>query len=393
MLMARSHASEELPHLDDVIQRVFPISDETLATEAELDRHFREAGTRVRAGVVLLLKDLRCGGRPCKQTTKWGACTYLDQAIRSIGSLVQPESLVAKYPQYPVLLYHSDWLHQDQIIVERACGLNSFSQQKKPYRAWWQRVTFGPESLPPYLYDVNRTVAGWRELHVAGDLSRATKKNIHGFGYMLMCRLYGGLIHHAPLARKLDYYLRVDGDSRLTSVQDDPFLRMHNTGKKYATFGRGGYKEVAGAAVALPRELSRRYDGDASIRYRKCPSAKVACPTIAILRVPRAENAAATRAGECNLNCQLTLPSNRDPSSRSMPFPVPLCSRPQAKGPVQCPAFYNNFEIVDMRAFRTPLQLSLVALAQENVAVEAWATPSFGRSKSTLSWRRTRLIT
>ena len=60
---------------------------------------------------------------------------------------------------------------------------------------------------------------------------------------MLMCRFYAGLIHHAPLARRLDYYLRIDGDSRLQSVKQDPFELMKRKGAKYATLG-GGYRAV-----------------------------------------------------------------------------------------------------------------------------------------------------
>lgn len=347
----------ELRHLDDMVERVFPIGNETLRMEAEIDRHFASTKS-LRAGVVLLLKDLRCGGRPCKQNAKWGKCTYLDQAIRSIGSLLRPESLMGKYPQYPILLYHSDWTRSDQQTVERASGLG-----EKGHRAWWQRVTFGPESLPPYLYDVNRTVAGWRELHVGGDLTRATKDNIHGFGYMLMCRLYSGLIHHAPLARKLDYYLRVDGDSRLSKVNGDPFARMASNGKKYATFvGRSTYKEIAGAAIALPYEYVRRFGAGTSLpRHKECPGQSVACPTVALAATAGRR---AVAAGRCDLDCPLNLPDD----SSETPMPVPLCRRksvsPTGAAPTHCPAFYNNFEIVDMRAFRTSSQWEFFLLAE-----------------------------
>lgn len=316
-------ASATLRHVDDMISRVFP-NDDTVRKEAELDAHLASTGA-VRAGVVLLLKDLRCGGRPCKQTTTWGACTYLDQAVRSIGSLLSVGSLLGKYPQYPILLYHTDWTEGDRKLLE---------SNTPPHTAWWHRVVFGPDSLPPYLYDVNRTIAGWREHHVDGDLARPTKNNIHGFGYMLMCRLYAGLIHHAPLARRLDYYLRVDGDSRLSAVRADPFVRMHNNGKKYATLGRGTYKEVAGAALALPRLLNKRFQDAVSV---VCPESKAACPK---------------PGSPCVLTC-----------STNDKLPVPLCRGRNAVA--HCPAFYNNFEIVDMRAFRTLYMWELFLLAEQ----------------------------
>ena len=50
------------------------------------------------------------------------------------------------------------------------------------YKAWWHPVVFGPDALPPYLYNVNATVSGWQQLHVDGDLRRETRNNIHGLG-------------------------------------------------------------------------------------------------------------------------------------------------------------------------------------------------------------------
>ena len=140
-------------------------------------------------------------------------------------------------------------------LLENAVGLN------KPggTPSWWQKVVFGPSALPPYLYDVNRTIGGWRDLHVRNDLSQATKANIHGFGYMLMCRFYAGLIHHAPLARRMDYYLRIDGDSRLQSVSADPFVLMGNRGAKYATLG-GSYPRPSGnRARGFAMRFKRRW--------------------------------------------------------------------------------------------------------------------------------------
>ena len=72
---------------------------------------------------------------------------------------------------------------------------------------------------------------------------------------MLMCRFYAGLIHHAPLARKLDYYLRIDGDSRLSSVTTDVFETMAGKGAKYGTMG-GSYKEITGSSAALPHYMA-----------------------------------------------------------------------------------------------------------------------------------------
>ena len=58
------------PHLEDMIQRVFPTNDATIQAEKEMDEYF---GDGLRAGVVFLLKDLRdASGQPYRQNKKWG---------------------------------------------------------------------------------------------------------------------------------------------------------------------------------------------------------------------------------------------------------------------------------------------------------------------------------
>lgn len=344
------------PHLEDMIQRVFPTNDATIQAEKEMDEYF---GDGLRAGVVFLLKDLRdASGQPYRQNKKWGKCTYLDQAIRSARSVLQKGSLLGKFPKYPLLFYHADWRDEDKHKLETAVGVNADTA----YRAWWHPVVFGPDALPPYLYDVNRTVGGWSSLHVAGDLRRETKSNIHGFGYMLMCRFYAGLIHHAPLVRKLDYYLRIDGDSRLQSVAADPFAMMRTKGAKYATLG-GGYRETAGSAVALPTLYAKTNAVKTDLWTSSgCSANAVACPSTK----PRNHKASAP----CALRCVFDVPS----APQNVKLPVPLC-RGAAKGPPNCPSFYNNFEVVDLNAFRTAEQWAFFLLAERSHAFLCEAFP------------------
>ncbi|KAJ1455062.1 hypothetical protein M885DRAFT_227194 [Pelagophyceae sp. CCMP2097] len=226
-------------------------------------------------------------------------------------------------------------------------------------RAWWQRVTFDGSSLPPYLYDVNRTVGGWKDFHFGGDLSRATKANIHGYGYMLMCRFYAGLIHHAPLARRFDYYLRIDGDSRLSATTVDPFQFMQTRGAKYGSLG-GNYAETAGAATALPHIFAKmRPELDLALAKwgarPDCPADAYTCP----FTHPKAK-----QHKQCNLRCRLALPEKVG----QVPLPVPICSDAVISKVPSCPSFYNNFEVVDMRAFRTPEQWDFFLLAERSHA-------------------------
>ena len=283
------------------------------------------------------------------------------------------------------MLYHADWTAEDQKILERATGLNGDATFVKNaattmHKAWWQRVVFGPDALPPYLYDVNRTVAGWRELHVQGDLNQATKANIHGFGYMLMCRFYAGLIHHAPLARRLDFYLRIDGDSRLSAVQLDPFDHMATKGLKYATLG-GNYKEIVGTAAALPTRIAGLHPGETFMTKlwsggQTCPGQGIACP---LTSRGGGGGAAGPRGGKgagpgCSMHCPLAIPD--EPSG--IRLPVPLC-KGKAGGAPRCPAFYNNFEIVDMRAFRTKIQWEFFLLAERSHSFLCEAFPQRSR--------------
>ena len=108
LLLTTAAATTEAthPHLRDMIRRVFPETEETQRSEREMDAYF---GDGLRAGVVFLLKDLRdISGQPYRQNKKWGKCTYLDQAIRSARSVLNKNSLLGKFPKYPLLFYHAD---------------------------------------------------------------------------------------------------------------------------------------------------------------------------------------------------------------------------------------------------------------------------------------------
>ena len=72
-------------------------------------------------------------------------------------------------------------------------------------------------TLPTY-YARDAVLSYFRSKHPKGDVELPNKK-MHGYGYRMMCRLFGGLIFHSPLMREFDYYMRLDGgDSRLDMV-------------------------------------------------------------------------------------------------------------------------------------------------------------------------------
>ena len=96
-------------------------------------------------------------------------CSFLEQAIESIGALLSETSLLGRFPHYPLVLLHADWGAEDKALV------HAVVDGRVPL--FWNRVTFGEEALPPALYGgaaalEARILAPWRRLHPAGDVTR-----------------------------------------------------------------------------------------------------------------------------------------------------------------------------------------------------------------------------
>ena len=97
-----------------------------------------------------------------------------------------------------------------------------------------------------------------------------------------------------------------------------------------------------------------------------CSANAVACPAT----TPRAHKATAP----CALRCVFDVPAEPD----GVKLPVPLCKSSGA-GPPRCPSFYNNFEVVDLQAFRTAEQWAFFLLAERSHAFLCEAFP--GRTR------------
>ena len=97
-----------------------------------------------------------------------------------------------------------------------------------------------------------------------------------------------------------------------------------------------------------------------------CSANAVACPATQ----PRAHKATAP----CALRCVFDVPAEPD----AVKLPVPLCKSSGA-GPPRCPSFYNNFEVVDLQAFRTAEQWAFFLLAERSHAFLCEAFP--GRTR------------
>ena len=200
-----------LDHLDEVLERMFIVTNETRRMEMEIDKLRQQLPSGSPFGCIhFLLKDINCGSY-CAREVNGKRCTFLDQARESVGALLQSGSLLGKYPYYPLVFLHADWRTSDMRALEAVIDGR--------VRCFWLQIRFDENTIPPSLYDVERTLTGWRRLHPNGDI-RVPGKG-HGYGYHLMCRFYSGIIFHAPILRRFDYYLRIDGDSRLRRVDYD----------------------------------------------------------------------------------------------------------------------------------------------------------------------------
>mgnify|MGYP001987381980 CR=1 FL=1 len=107
---------------------------------------------------------------------------------------------------YPIVVFHTDWPREVREWVASASRSTVL----------WQQINFDEETLP---YGAGQyggskeqrdaVLEFLRPYHPHGI--RYTSPGYHGYGYRLMCRFFAGLIHHAPLLRELDYYMRLDG--------------------------------------------------------------------------------------------------------------------------------------------------------------------------------------
>ena len=98
---------------------------------------------------------------------------------------------------------------------------------------FWQKIQINEDTLPTYILEREKILNFLRGAHPRRNVS-LPNPNLHGFGYRQMCRFYSGLIFHSPLLNEFDYYMRLDGgDSRIRGATVDPFRELKQSGKIY----------------------------------------------------------------------------------------------------------------------------------------------------------------
>ena len=225
------------PHISESLAAAFPdqYSDKAMNTVDRLRAHLQanDAKNLPRAAVFTLAKNIKCRQGECNQGK---GCSQSESVALLAASL--EKNLFQRTP-YPFIIFHEDWEDSDFDAVVRAAPSTLVV---------WHKINMVEPGLPEYV-DVHpvsgatgrraAVVEAFKAVHMKGDLSLGSKdgKGFHGFGYRMMCRFFSGLVHHAPLLREVDYYMRLDGgDSRLDTVTQDPFAVMRTKGARYGYY-------------------------------------------------------------------------------------------------------------------------------------------------------------
>jgi hypothetical protein len=220
------------PGLGDAIGRIFETTSKTSSDIFKIrEYHNKFSPDKVRAAVVILAKSIHCGincESPNARKKGISGCTQLQSVSNLIVSLASKTLLSS----YPIIIFHEDWTQEDMdqvLLFRKQYFLKLQTHLQMPEEAvpiFWQKVNFGETSLPLYMDNREAIVRFMRQAHPNCDVT-ISNLQLHGFGYRTMCRFFSGLIFHAPLLNEFDYFLRLDGgDSRLRQVNSDPFITL-----------------------------------------------------------------------------------------------------------------------------------------------------------------------
>ena len=238
----------EYEHFSETIDAMFPgqFSEKTQRDTSQLRHWFKNEGKGLmKAAIFVLVKPIHCGPR-CSTgpsgPNKGTDCSHL-KSMENLASSLEKRIFSARDGgvglRYPLIIFHDDWNEEDINVIARAA---------KSTLVLGHRIEFDAAALPLHLGERrDRVLSSFRAIHPEGNLSMPCK-NCHDYGYRIMCRFFAGLIHHAPLLRELDYYMRLDGgDSRLDGLARDPFALLESRGAIY-----GYFMEPKRKAIPLP---------------------------------------------------------------------------------------------------------------------------------------------
>lgn len=226
------------PGLSEAAGRFFMTSDRPLLfeTEAHIDRLHAtyEDPLKPRAAILILSQQLHCGPScesPYARNHNTETCTQRT----SIANLLKAVSMnfYQRVPDtsYPTVIFHEDFNDGDRALMEAASSAPVF----------FQKIRIAEETLPAYMQGRSFILSALRVLHPHNNVSLPSQ-GIHGFGYRQMCRFFAGLVFYAPVLRKFDWFMRLDGgDSRLGPTFVDPFRLLSKHGQVYGFLKYAGY--------------------------------------------------------------------------------------------------------------------------------------------------------
>ena len=206
-----------------------------LETEASIDQlHSSYKDTaKPRAALLILSQMLHCGPScesPNARNHNIKDCTQRTSIANLLKAISRNFYARVRDTNYPTVIFHEDFDDDDRAFMEAASSAPIF----------FQRIVIAEETLPSYMHNRDSILSGLRALHPQNNVS--LPPGFHGFGYRQMCRFYAGLVFYAPVLRKFDWYMRLDGgDSRLGPTLIDPFRELKTNGQDYGFLQYANY--------------------------------------------------------------------------------------------------------------------------------------------------------
>lgn len=225
-----------------------------------------QPANRPKACHIFLLLPLNCGP-VCRRSAEGGKmCTQAASLVRGLRSIVDVFRRGDPSRRYPVVIFHNDATHEQTREIERVSGI----QRDDPSTpVAWVRVRFDngtrPSYIPPSVADFylkyHRDAVKFPPAQFSGvdasALSLAHPRS-HGWGYVMMCRLFAGLVFYAPPLRQFRYFMRLDaGDSLLTRMDNDPFVTMQREGLAYGYAVPYGEEGCPWKGLRVPHRVAR----------------------------------------------------------------------------------------------------------------------------------------
>jgi hypothetical protein len=266
-------AASPISH-DDAMANMFEPDAQSDAAVQRLENWLeQQPAERPRACHVFLLLPLNCGP-VCRRSAEGGKmCTQAASLVRGLRSIVSVFRRGEPSRRYPVVILHNDATREQMSDIERVSGIAADDERSTPVA--WVRVRFDngtrPTYIPPsvadfYLKYHRDAVKFSPSLFPGLDASTLTLAHprSHGWGYVMMCRLFAGLVFFAPPLKGFKYFMRLDaGDSLLTRVDRDPFAVMQHEGLVYGYATPYGEEGCPWKGLRVPHRVAH---AEASLR-------------------------------------------------------------------------------------------------------------------------------